>query len=83
MDGIEWSRSRWGKFRQSVLYVNERIACVVGNLLIADHPEIEKYLMARVPARKLVTITYGADPVTTADENDVEISDSSQRSTSC
>jgi len=26
MDGIEWSRSRWGFFRQAILYTNERIA---------------------------------------------------------
>lgn len=63
MDGIEWSRSRWGFARQTILYVNERIACFVGNHLIADHPEIEKYLLTRAPARKLTTITYGADPV--------------------
>jgi glycosyltransferase involved in cell wall biosynthesis len=66
MDGIEWSRSRWGLFRQAILYTNERIACFVGNHLIADHPEIEKFLLTRAPRRKLTTITYGADPVTNA-----------------
>jgi glycosyltransferase involved in cell wall biosynthesis len=63
MDGIEWSRSRWGFFRQAILYSNERIACFVGNHLIADHPEIEKFLLTRAPRRKLSTITYGADLV--------------------
>lgn len=66
MDGIEWSRSRWGFFRQAILYTNERIACFVGNHLIADHPEIEKFLLTRAPKRKLTTITYGADPVNDA-----------------
>jgi glycosyltransferase involved in cell wall biosynthesis len=66
MDGIEWSRARWGFFRQAILYVNERIACFVGNHLIADHPEIEEYLSTRAPRRKLTTITYGADAVTDA-----------------
>jgi glycosyltransferase involved in cell wall biosynthesis len=66
MDGIEWSRSRWGFFRQAILYTNERIACFVGNHLIADHPEIEKFLLTRAPRRKLTTITYGADPVADA-----------------
>ncbi len=66
MDGIEWSRSRWGFFRQAILYTNERIACLVGNHLIADHPEIEKFLLTRAPRRKLTTITYGADPVSDA-----------------
>jgi glycosyltransferase involved in cell wall biosynthesis len=63
MDGIEWSRSRWGFFRQAILYTNERIACFVGNHLIADHPEIEKFLSTRAPSRKLTTITYGAHPI--------------------
>ncbi len=30
-----------GSLEQAILYVNERIACFVGNHLIADHPEIE------------------------------------------
>lgn len=63
MDGIEWSRSRWGFSRQAILYVNERIACFVGNHLIADHPEIEKYLYTRARRSKVTTITYGADAV--------------------
>jgi len=61
MDGIEWSRARWGPARQAILYVNERIGCLVGNHLIADHPEIETYLRGHAPARKITTITYGAD----------------------
>jgi glycosyltransferase involved in cell wall biosynthesis len=68
MDGIEWSRARWGWARQAILYVNERIGCYVGNHLIADHPEIEKYLLTRAPQRKVTTITYGADPVADASQ---------------
>lgn len=66
MDGIEWSRSRWGKARQAILWTNERISAVVGNHLIADHPVIETYLRTRAPARKISTITYGAYAVTDA-----------------
>ena len=66
MDGIEWSRKRWGPARQAILYVNERIACLLGNSLIADHPEIEVYLRRKAPARKITTITYGADAVESA-----------------
>ncbi|MGK2913615.1 MAG: DUF1972 domain-containing protein [Porticoccaceae bacterium] len=66
MDGIEWARARWGLFERAILYTNERIGCLVGNHLIADHPEIERYLLTRVPARKITTITYGADLVTQA-----------------
>lgn len=63
MDGIEWSRARWGFMKQTILYINERIGCLVGNHLIADHPEIEKYLWTRAPKRKITTLTYGADPI--------------------
>ena len=66
MDGIEWSRARWGFMKQAILYVNERIGCFVGNHLIADHPEIEKYLWTRAPKRKITTLTYGADPIADA-----------------
>ncbi|MRW86253.1 DUF1972 domain-containing protein [Pseudoduganella sp. FT26W] len=71
MDGIEWSRARWGWMKQTILYVNERIGCYVGNHLIADHPEIEKHLLTRAPQRKVSTLTYGADPVTSAPEEAV------------
>lgn len=66
MDGIEWSRARWGKLRQGILYVNERIGCTVGNHLIADHPVINDYLRTRAPARKITTVTYGGPFVTDA-----------------
>lgn len=66
MDGIEWSRKRWGLTRQAILYVNERIACVLGNELIADHPEIEVYLRRKAAARKITMIPYGADAVVSA-----------------
>ena len=33
-----------GMAKQAILYVNERIAVRVGDQLIADHPQIEKYL---------------------------------------
>lgn len=67
MDGIEWSRARWGFFKQAILYVNERFAALFGNHLIADHPEIEKYLWTRAPKKKISTITYGAHPITDPD----------------
>jgi len=66
MDGIEWSRARWGKLRQAILYANERVACFVGDQLIADHPEIATYLHTRAPERKVTTVTYGAAAVVDA-----------------
>jgi glycosyltransferase involved in cell wall biosynthesis len=72
MDGIEWSRRRWGILRQAILYVNERFAALFGNELIADHPELNTYLRTRAPARKITTITYGAHPVVDAPTAPVE-----------
>lgn len=72
MDGIEWSRSRWGLIRQAIFYVNERIGAWVGNELIADHPELNAHLRTRAPARKITTITYGAHPVTDAPASQLE-----------
>lgn len=66
MDGIEWSRSRWGPTRQAILYANERIACLIGNHLIADHPEIERYLSKKAATRKISMITYGAAAIADA-----------------
>jgi glycosyltransferase involved in cell wall biosynthesis len=63
MDGIEWSRSRWGLMKQGILYVNERFAALFGDHLIADHPEIRKYLLSRAADKKITTIAYGADLV--------------------
>ncbi len=66
MDGIEWSRARWGRVRQGILWTNERIACHVGNHLIADHPSIERYLRRKANPAKISTITYGAQAVRSA-----------------
>jgi glycosyltransferase involved in cell wall biosynthesis len=68
MDGIEWSRARWGFSKQAILYINERFSALFGNHLIADHPEIEKYLWTRAPMQKISTITYGANTIVDPDE---------------
>lgn len=68
MDGIEWSRARWGPIKQGILWANERHGCRVGDQLIADHPEIATYFRDKAPASKISTITYGAHPVTSAPE---------------
>ena len=62
MDGIEWSRTRWGSIKQAILWAN-RIGCVVGNHLIADHPCIEEYLVKQAKPSKISTITYGVHGV--------------------
>ncbi len=66
MDGMEWTRRRWGLTKQGILLANERLAGFVGDVLVADHPEIAKYLTRHFGQRRVETITYGAHPVDTA-----------------
>ncbi|MCG8053252.1 MAG: DUF1972 domain-containing protein [Candidatus Thiodiazotropha endolucinida] len=63
MDGIEWKREKWSVIEKTWLYLNERIACLVANHLIADHPEIKNHLSTRVSREKISIIPYGADEV--------------------
>jgi glycosyltransferase involved in cell wall biosynthesis len=71
MDGIEWSRAKWGPVAKTWFWLNERAGCWLGNHLVADHPEIKKHLATRVRADKISTIPYGAEPIRTADDSAV------------
>ncbi|AFI84269.1 DUF1972 domain-containing protein [Methylophaga nitratireducenticrescens] len=66
MDGIEWKRGKWSLPIRIWFYLNERIACLMGDHLIADHPEIKKHLQTRVSVDKITMIPYGAESVETA-----------------
>lgn len=66
MDGIEWSRAKWGPFAKAWFWMNERAGCWLGNHLVADHPQIKAHLQTRVAAAKITTIAYGAEAVTAA-----------------
>ena len=72
MDGMEWTRKRWGIAKQGILLANERIAGWVGNVLIADHPVIASYLRRHFGRRRVQTITYGAHEVVAASVTPVE-----------
>lgn len=61
MDGIEWSRAKWGLMAKTWFWMNDWAGCWLGNHLVADHPEIARHLQTRAPARKITTIAYGAD----------------------
>lgn len=63
MDGMEWTRRRWGLAKQGILLANERFAGVVGDVLVADHPVIARYLSRHFGAKRVETITYGGVPV--------------------
>lgn len=63
MDGMEWTRAKWGPVMKGILLANERTACRIADHLIADHPVIHDYLAGHAPADRITTITYGADAV--------------------
>ncbi|MBD5803749.1 hypothetical protein AZOA_31900 [Azoarcus sp. Aa7] len=66
MDGIEWSRAKWGKLAKTWFWLNDWAGCWLGDHLIADHPQIKAHLATRVAADKITTIAYGAEAVTGA-----------------
>lgn len=63
MDGIEWSRAKWGPVAKLWFWLNERAGCWLGNHLVADHPEIKSHLCTRTRGSKITTIAYGAERV--------------------
>lgn len=65
MDGIEWSRAKWGPVAKLWFWLNDWAGCWLGNHLVADHPEIKVHLSSRVRPDKITTIAYGADRVST------------------
>lgn len=67
MDGIEWKRDKWSKLAKTWFWLNERIACWIGNHLIADHPKIKAHLATRVNDVKITMIPYGAQEIMHAD----------------
>lgn len=75
MDGMEWTRKRWGIAKQAILLANERIAGMVGSVLIADHPAIAEYLRRHFGRRRVTTITYGAHEVLAAPTGPLEAED--------
>lgn len=66
MDGIEWSRAKWGPLAKTWFWLNDWAGCWLGNHLIADHPQIKLHLQSRVTGDKVTTIPYGADALTAA-----------------
>jgi glycosyltransferase involved in cell wall biosynthesis len=67
MDGIEWQRAKWSTPARAWFHLNERLGCLLGSHLIADHPEIETHLRTRVPSKKITMIPYGGEEAHDAD----------------
>lgn len=63
MDGMEWTRARWGWKQKAILFANERFAGLIASVLIADHPRIARYLRRNFGARRVRTVAYGAHAV--------------------
>ncbi|MDD5332948.1 MAG: DUF1972 domain-containing protein [Rhodoferax sp.] len=72
MDGIEWSRAKWGSAAKTWFWLNDWAGCWLGNHLVADHPQIKLHLQSRVTGSKITTIPYGADAITAASVQPVE-----------
>lgn len=71
MDGIEWKRDKWSPMGKAWFFLNELAGSGFSNLLIADHPEIERHLRPRAFGRPIVMIPYGADAIDHADTEPV------------
>lgn len=72
MDGIEWKRAKYSAAQKAYLWLNERLAAISGNVLIADHPEILRHHTGHSNPDKLRMIPYGSDRIESADENLLE-----------
>ncbi|MBC8523078.1 DUF1972 domain-containing protein [PVC group bacterium] len=66
MDGFEWKRTKWNFLAKIWFYLNDWAGCLIGNHLIADHPEIAKHLVTRRSINSITMIPYGADLVESA-----------------
>lgn len=69
MDGIEWKREKWSTTIKIWYYINEWAARILGDHLIADHPQIGEYLQAQTKSEKITVIPYGSDRIYSADSN--------------
>lgn len=67
MDGLEWKRAKYSFGAKSYLWLNERLAALSGNWLVADHPVIADHLATRVARKKIDVIPYGSDAIEWAD----------------
>lgn len=63
MDGLEWSRKKWGPLEKAWLWINEWIGCYAGDHLIADHPVMKDHLLSRNAKAKVTVIAYGSNRV--------------------
>ena len=67
MDGLEWQRDKWSFLERIWLYLNEKAGSLLGDHLVADHPEIKTHLTGFISKKKITMIPYTAPMVRSAD----------------
>ena len=75
MDGIEWKRQKWNFVLKTWFYINEKLGSWFSNHLVADHPEIKNHLTRNVAADKITVIPYGADDISSAPTDALDVYD--------
>jgi glycosyltransferase involved in cell wall biosynthesis len=68
MDGMEWKRSKYNKPTQRFLRWAESLAAKHAQVLIADSPRIQEYLLTTY-SKKATYIPYGAEVFTDIDDS--------------
>lgn len=64
VDGLEWARSKWGRFARLYLRTMEWVATLAATRLIADAQAIARRLRERYPSGAPCSfIAYGAEPM--------------------
>jgi glycosyltransferase involved in cell wall biosynthesis len=61
--GLDWQRSKWGRWASRFLRLSEAIAVKWADVLVADNEGIASYLTAEY-GRESVLIEYGGDQIT-------------------
>ena len=62
MDGLEWTRSKWGKFTSYITRWSERVAVKYSDGIISDNVGIEDYFLENF-SKESDMIPYGAEVV--------------------
>jgi glycosyltransferase involved in cell wall biosynthesis len=62
MDGMEWQRGKWGRLAKRLIRWTEKLAVKYSDVIIADHPEIEKYFNQQYGV-KCARVGYGVETV--------------------
>jgi hypothetical protein len=68
MDGLEWKRTKWNKWVQTIIKKLEKIAVEHSPYLISDNVGIQEYLKEKY-GKDSFYLPYGADPVITFKED--------------